>query len=296
LSVNPTTGTPPSTLAVSVNPAGLAAGTYQGTITITPVGGAAGLTVPVSIIITAPPAAQVSAVLNGASFLPGSLSPGQMVSVFGTNMGPAQGVGLQIGADGKVTTQLSGVRVLFDGIPAPLTFVRADQINCVVPYQMTGRASARMQVEVNGVLSNIIEPRITDAAPGIFTSTSSGSGQGAIVNENGTINSAANPLDRGRVAILYMTGEGQTNPPGVDGFVPQTAADLKRPVLPVSITVGGVPVPAADIFYAGSAPTFVSGLMQVNFRVPASAPAGNAAVEVRIGSAPSQSGVTIALR
>ena len=52
------------------------------------------------------------------------------------------------------------------------------------------------------------------SSPGIFTLNSSGSGQAAVVNENGTVNGPENPAPRGTVVSIYGTGEGQTTPSG----------------------------------------------------------------------------------
>lgn len=61
-----------------------------------------------------------------------------------------------------------------------------------------------------------------------------------------------------------MTGEGQTNPTGVDGK--PASAPLPKPVLGVSVTMDGQFVP---VTYAGGAPSLVAGLMQVNAQIPA---------------------------
>jgi ATP-dependent DNA helicase RecG len=218
-----------------------------------------------------------------------ALAPGLITTIFGTNLGPAdQGLGLQL-VQGRVARTLGGVRVLFDGIEAPLLFVRGDQINCVVPYAMTGRAQANIEVEFNGVLSNRITQRINDTAPGIFNL---GSGQAAALNQNNTVNGIANPADRGQVAVLYMTGEGALTPPGVDGEVTQT---IKRPIAPVQLRLGGVEVP--NVQFVGAAPGLVQGVLQINFVIPENAPTGgNVPLTVTIGGANSQAGMTMAIR
>ena len=96
--------------------------------------------------------------------------------------------------------------------------------------------------------------------------------------------------------MLYLTGEGQTTPPGVDGEI-VAANNLKSPQAPVRVRINGVDIPAADIVYAGSAPLLVSGLMQVNFKLPANAPPNDATgVEVYVGAGQSPIGTTIAVR
>jgi uncharacterized protein (TIGR03437 family) len=110
------------------------------------------------------------------------------------------------------------------------------------------------------------------------------------VNQDGSINSSGNPASPGSFVILYATGEGQTSPEGVDGAV--TGADLVRPLLPVAVRIGETD---AEVLYAGSAPGFVAGVLQVNARVPASLPPGQARVELRVGDVSSQPDVTLAI-
>ncbi|MEI9971389.1 MAG: hypothetical protein WDO73_04635 [Ignavibacteriota bacterium] len=96
---------------------------------------------------------------------------------------------------------------------------------------------------------------VTLTSPGIFTSDSSGVGQGAILNADYSGNNAGNPAARGSFVIVYATGEGQTNPGGATGSV--TGAELARPVAPVSATIGGQP---AQVLFAGSAAGLVAGV------------------------------------
>ena len=132
---------------------------------------------------------------------------------------------------------------------------------------------------------------VVASAPAIFTVDATGAGQGAVVNQDGTINSPANPAVRGSVVSIYATGEGQTLPAGVTGSVTQSIT--RTPALPVTVTIGGAP---ATVQYAGSAPGEIAGLMQVNAVVPAGAPAGAAvAVSVSVGGVASQAGVTLAV-
>jgi uncharacterized protein (TIGR03437 family) len=96
--------------------------------------------------------------------------------------------------------------------------------------------------------------------------------------------------------VLYATGEGETIPPGIDGSISvyPRIADYPVPKLPVQVTVGGEP---AGIIYAGEAPHMAKGSLQVNFRVPANAPLGDAVpVVLTVGSSRSRDGVTMAVR
>ncbi|MCP5109704.1 MAG: hypothetical protein GY953_02590, partial [bacterium] len=131
---------------------------------------------------------------------------------------------------------------------------------------------------------------IRPAVPGLFT-LGNGSGQAVAVNQDGSLNSPENPARRGSIVILYATGEGLTTPGGVDGQPAKTP--LPKPVLPVDVRIGGLP---CEVFYAGAAPGF-AGLMQLNVRVPTGfIPSGELPVELFVGGAPSQPGVTISVR
>jgi uncharacterized protein (TIGR03437 family) len=126
----------------------------------------------------------------------------------------------------------------------------------------------------------------------VFTIDATGTGQGSIVNQDGTVNGVANPAARGSVISIYATGEGQTSPAGVTGSV--TQADLKTPLLPVTVTMGGI---NATVQYAGSASDAVAGLLQVNVVVPQGvSPAAAVPVVVGVGGVASQPGVTLAVK
>jgi uncharacterized protein (TIGR03437 family) len=294
LGVSPAAGTTPATLSVTVNPAGLAAGTHEGTITIAASGAVnSPLTVAVRLIVTAAPAAPtITAVANAASFLPTSVSAGLIVTIFGTGIGPSTGVTLRLNSSGRVDTTLGETRVLFDEIPAPMVYASNRQVSAIVPYAIAGRFNTRLQIEYQGMRSNTIDLRVVDAAPGIFSLDSSGSGQGAILNQNFSVNGPNNAAARGSVVMIYATGEGQTAPAGIDGLV--TSGTLRLPLQSVTVTIGGQ---AARVLYAGSAPGLVAGVLQVNAEVPEGVTPGAAVqVVVTIGGVRSQANVTMAVR
>jgi uncharacterized protein (TIGR03437 family) len=95
---------------------------------------------------------------------------------------------------------------------------------------------------------------------------------------------------------IYATGEGLTIPRGVDGAINPSRLPLPAPALPVTVTIGGVPIPASDIIYAGSAPGSVQGQLQVNARIPANLTAGPQPVFITVGGVPSQAGVIVQVR
>ena len=118
----------------------------------------------------------------------GGVSPGELVAIFGSGIGPNTLAGLQLDSAGNVVTTLGGVQVFFDGIAAPLVYVFSTQVSAIVPYAVSGKTSTQVQVVVQNQKSNIVTVPVTAAAPGIFTLDSSGRGAGAILNQNGTVN------------------------------------------------------------------------------------------------------------
>jgi len=180
----------------------------------------------------------VSAVVNAASFVGGAISPGEILSIFGSGF----------------NSDVQAAQVTFDGTAAPLLYVSPGQINAVAPYEIAGKASTQMQVSIGGVASAVQTIPVVASAPGVFI----------VLNQDYTINSAANPAALGSVLVLYATGEGQTNPPGEDGKIATTA--WPKPVLPVTVTVGGQ---NGKMLYWGAAPGFIAGAMQINVRLPA---------------------------
>jgi uncharacterized protein (TIGR03437 family) len=229
---------------------------------------------------------------DAASFTTGSIAPGEIITIFGSGLGPDTLAQLRLNAAGLVDTTLAGSRVLFDGVAAPVIYTTNQQLSVVVPYSVASKTSVPVVVEYAGVASAAVTMPVAASRPGIFTMDVSGSGQGAILNEDGSVNSAANPARKGSIVTIFATGEGQTAPGGIDGKL--AAGTLPAPVLPVSAAIGSI---AADVLYAGAAPTLVAGVFQVNLRVPSNAPTGGAtSVVVRVGGAASQAGVTLAIQ
>lgn len=128
------------------------------------------------------------------------------------------------------------------------------------------------------------------AAPGIFTDDGSGTGQGAVLNQDYSLNGPSNPAARGSIAIFYATGIGPTSP-CFDGQVWQS--NLPSATLPVSVDVGGS---GAQVLYDGQAPDLVSGVAQFNIVIPSNASTGIVSLTLAVGGIFSQPGVTIAVK
>lgn len=243
----------------------------------------------------AAPELLASNVVSAADYRGGGVAPGELILLYPSNAGPPE-IGPPHLDGGKVATNAGDTRVLFDGVPAPMVYSVHGQVCAVVPYEVAHKKETQVVIEYQGVGSRAVTVPVVESAPGIFTAGLSGKGQAAILNETGCCNSARNPARRGSTVALFATGEGQTMPGVADGNVPLSArpADLPAPELPVRVTVGGVP---AGVIFAGGAPHSVSGLFQVNFRVPDNAPIGDAVpLVLTVGGARSADGVTMAIR
>jgi uncharacterized protein (TIGR03437 family) len=201
---------------------------------------------------------------NGATFIEGPISPGELITLRGTAFGPNQG-SLPPSTNGGFPSQLGGVRVLFDGIAAPLLYTQSQQINVQVPWELSGASSTQVHVEYNGASSNAATFAIAASSPGVFYRFD-GTHQGAIINADGTPNSPANPAARGSTVSVYATGAGLLNPAGTTGAIwPLTP--LSQIALPVTVMIGPQ---NAVVSYAGSAPLQTTGLVQLNVQVPTS--------------------------
>jgi beta-glucosidase len=288
-------GTSLTTTTVDGAPAGLlsgtptTAGTFAFTVQATD-GANDTATKPFSLTINPAGTVTISlgGIVNAASYEGGGVAPGEVVTIFGSGLGPSALTSEQV-SSGNVATSLGGAKVLFGGVAAPLVYVEAGQVAAVVPYEVAGGTSTQVQVVYQGRTSNTLTVPVAGAEPGIFTLDYSGSGAGTVLNQDGTVNSASNPAPIGSVVTVYATGEGQTNPPGVDGMLDGSPAP--KPVQAVTATIGGV---NANVQYAGGVPGAVAGILQVDLQAPATLTSGGAAaVVLNIGGATSQAGVTM---
>ncbi len=237
-------------------------------------------------------------ILNAASFLstpdvgaPNTVvAPGEILAVFGSTFGPVSGLFGDFGADGKMPLTLGGTTVTFDGVPAPLLYVSATQIDAIVPYAVAGKATSLLKIASStAAISTTVA--ITATAPALFAYDGSGSGEVAAINEDYTVNSPTNPAAPGSIVVLYATGAGTFDKTFADGV--KMGVDLGRPTAPVYVRFGKL---AGTVLYAGTAPFLVNGALQVNVRIPAEVIGGGPVpVQLIVGSSGSQLGATISV-
>lgn len=291
LAVSEASGNAPATLAVSVKPVNLSAGTYTGTVLVTPASGSPSQ-VAVTLEVTGnPPAGTITAVSNAASYQPG-LAPATWVSIFGTNL--SQSTASWQGSDfvdGKLPTSLQGVSVTINGAAAYIAYISPTQINVLAPDDaQTG--SVAVQVTTGKQASNTLNAPKQAFAPAFFT-IGSGSAAAAqhsdysYVGAPGLLSGVATqPAKPGETILLYGTGFGPTNPALATGQLVTTAEPLANAV---QITIGGV---AVTPLFAG---LVGPGLYQFNVTVP-NVPNGDAKVAATIGGVSTQAGVTVAVQ
>jgi uncharacterized protein (TIGR03437 family) len=289
-----------STALLAIVPASLsgAAGTLNVIVSNPAPGGDS-----VSSAITVGNVPAIQAVVNAASYGFAAVAPGELVTIFGTNIGPSTPASLTI-TNGSVDTTLSGVTVTVDGKPAPLIYVSQNQISMQIPYEVTV-GTAKAVVVTNGMNPAANSTvTIAAAAPGIFSADGWGSGQAAALNYNAvttlySLNSSTNAARIGDTVILYLTGEGNYNVTPLagttnTGYVVPLALNPLPQLNPLpTVTIGGA---AAVVAYAGPLPGSIIGLLQINATVPVGSTTGVAApVVVTIGGIATQSNATIAV-
>ena len=233
-------------------------------------------------------------VVNGASFTPGApVAPGSIVSGFGSDITGAVGLAGSI----PLPMTLNGVSIRANATAAPLFYVSGNQENFQIPWEMAGQTQASIVATANGVALPPVTVNIAPTAPGIFSTNSSGSGQGAIMVAGTTIFAAptdvlpgSRPASRTETVSIFCTGLGDVqNRPPTGSALPGGNGTV---IAPVNVTIGGI---GAQVTFNGLAPGFV-GLYQVNAVVPANVPTGAAIPVVLSAGGVISNTVTIAVQ
>ena len=240
-----------------------------------------------------PPVISPGGIVNAASLAGGAVAPGELVSIFGTDFGPP-GLDVATVSNNQLATSLNNVIVDFNGIRAVIAARTPNQINAFVPPELAllRLDAVSVVVDVDHTKSAAVTVPLAPSAFGLSTADASGSGQGAILNQDGSYNSANNPAAPGSVVTLFGTGEGALDSPTWDGALVITQP-FPKPVQPVSVTIGGEEAP---ILYAGEAPLLPVGVLQINAQVPSGVASGSLPVVVSIGGSPTTRTVTVAIR
>jgi uncharacterized protein (TIGR03437 family) len=232
-------------------------------------------------------AASFQSAATFASLSTTGISPGEIITLYGTELGPTQLTTLQLDSTGTlVTNLLEGTQVLFNGIPGPMIFTTSGQISTIVPYGIAGQSTVSVVVSYLGIQTSSNSFKVVPANPGLFTLNSSGKGDASIIQLDGTVVSSSNPASPGDVLELYGEGYGAISPAFPDGTVVTST-----PMIPVTLLIDGKTVPTS---YTGPAYGDVNGVLQINFTVPQQMAPGSHQIQIQVGSAVSPTGVTLA--
>jgi uncharacterized protein (TIGR03437 family) len=218
-----------------------------------------------------------ASVASRASVRGGSVAPGSLISIFGSNLGPRQSTSRQLPWD----TQLSGVSVRLGGVLLPISYVSENQVDAMVPFATQPGVVPQLVVAYKSSISLLPLPvALTDAQPAVFTQDSSGTGLGSISNANGLI-SSANPAHAGDAITIRCSGLGAVNPTWDTGVaVPDSGS--YQVTQTVTVTIGTA---HADFVSAALAPGR-AGEYNVVVRVP-SLSAGTYDLTVTVGTSSS---------
>jgi len=213
----------------------------------------------------------VRGVLNAASLLPGPISPGEIVTLFGSFPSEPQ--------------------IRIDGMTAPIIYIGANQVNATVPIRLNMAPPRLLEVRGESHATVAIPLWAAPESPAIFTQNGLGTGGAVVLNPDHSLNSASNPTTAGSIVSVYGTGFGTLESLLVDGETTSNPASTARPV---TAYVGGVP---AQVISVIEAPDQVAGIVHIDVRIPTGAQSDlQAPLLLRVGDAESQPGVTIAIR
>jgi uncharacterized protein (TIGR03437 family) len=263
--------------------------------------------VTVTVNIVAAPTPLPTTIFNSANINGfGPIAPGELITIQGSNLGPATPLSFSVGTGNTVSSTLGGVQVMFDSNAGTPIYVSATQINVIVPWEVAGRAQTDITVLYNGSTSTGVKYNVVNATPAFYTLNSTGAGQASALNSNYSINGPAagvvvggntiptTPAAAGSEIAIYGTGGGVTNPGGTDGTV--TPITQLYPLLnasSVTATIGGQP---ATVYFVGAAPGEVTGVFQVNLQVPTGVSGNALPVAIIIDGVTTITGPTIAVQ
>lgn len=227
------------------------------------------------------PVPSIASVTNGASFASGSITPGEIATLFGGNLTSATGINLTSSL--PLPTQFLDVGVSVNGTLAPLFAIDnvngQQQINFQVPWEAGNKSTATIEVLHNGIASESLVVPVVHSQPGIINYNLNGAAFGVILHADYQLADAAHPVKAGETVLIYCTGLGAVNSPPASG----AAASGQTTVAAATVKIGGI---SGTVPFSGLAPDFV-GLNQVNVVIPQGVKSGNQPVVLTIGGASS---------
>jgi uncharacterized protein (TIGR03437 family) len=171
--------------------------------------------------------------------------------------------------------ELSGIQVLVEGIPAPITSITNNLIYFLVPNDAptSGEAEFLITRPATGEILAAGTFLMGRAAPGFFTANQQGTRQVIATHfPDGSLNSSGNPIGQDQILTLWLTGYGRLENAPPDGVAPGAAIPINKPL---RVIIGGVILSPDKILYSGLNPA-LPGLWQINIRMPKNGDPGGA--------------------
>jgi uncharacterized protein (TIGR03437 family) len=205
-------------------------------------------------------------IVNAASSAPftAGVSPGELLTLYGTNLADSTVIAPAI----PFPNTLGNVQVMINGIAAPIYYVAPTQVSVIVPYEITA-AVVQVQVVTDGNPSNTVTEFLNTTSAGVFSVPPGGLGDGAVLHQDGSLVTPANPAQANETVSVFLTGLGPVNPTISDGAA-GPVSPLSQSVSTITAYIGGT---QGTVTYSGLAPQ-LAGLYQVNVTVPTGLTAG----------------------
>jgi uncharacterized protein (TIGR03437 family) len=220
------------------------------------------LTFCAGIAMAAGPAYSADGVVNASNYTPGPFAANSVVSIFGANLARSTHA---LAADdisgGRLPDEMNFVRVYVENQPVPMLFVSEGQVNFVMPVLKAGKAHIRVVTESQSGQELTVD--IVPCAPALFSMEG---GWAIATSATGQLLTPDAPAKPGDTIVVYLTGLGQTSNRLPAGTI-QPLADQILTLASLKVTLGGAPIDAAHLKYAGVTPGS-AGLYQINLVVP----------------------------
>lgn len=215
----------------------------------------------------------LACISNAASSTFGPVTAGELLELSGSGLGPQQGALPNATLQTPYPTRVSDVQVTFDGTPAPILWAQDGQVNVVAPWSLNTTRNTQVCVTYGDVALKCVSWPTAGWTPGVFMN--SGTNFAAALNQDGSVNSAANPAASGSIVSVFANGLGSITPQQADGAL--VNLPLPNNVFPATVQalvpdpnsprgIGTMQV-AAEVTYNGPAPFRVAGVSQINFRL-----------------------------
>jgi uncharacterized protein (TIGR03437 family) len=234
-----------------------------------------------SIAPAAAPAAGIFAFQSatGSDPLTARISPAEVIAIYGPGIGPSSAVSATP-SNGFYPTTLAGVQVAMNGVNIPLLYVSAHQINAIVPMEIPANAPATVRVTNGSAIGLDYPVWIVASTPQAFP---------VLLNQDGTLNSKANPARGGSIVTLYATGWQSSFAPLADGQVATAAQDFCLGTCTANASLPIVPFGpqlflSATALYGGTAPGFPAGVTQFNVQLPTASSTIDNAFALSVGN------------